>query len=301
VIRIERILAPNPSEYTLEGTNTWIVGADPSFVIDPGPDIASHRTEVARSAGSVAMVLITHDHPDHAPGAAAFARLTGAPIRAFRLPGAEPLGDGRILRAGAVELVALHTPGHTQDHVALHLPVERAIFTGDAVLGRGTSFIDPPDGNLMQYLRSLRRMADLDPRTLYPGHGPTVFDAPAKLVYYLAHRQDRERQVLAALGEMPAATIDDLAQLIYADYPPQVLPLAARSVLAHLEKLESEGRVSRDGTGDGAAWSLQAERACARCGKPIRGRGRICGPCSLTLLQEGRDAPPEPGTDPDED
>ncbi len=165
MLHIVRVLAPNPSPYTLEGTNTWVVSERPRathadegvprasdatvVVIDPGPDDPSHLDEVAQAAGPrVAAVLVTHDHPDHAPGAAAFAGRIGAPLYAFRLSGAEHLRDGQEVTAGALRLTAVHTPGHTSDHMAFHAPGHGALFTGDAVLGRGTSFIDPPDGDL---------------------------------------------------------------------------------------------------------------------------------------------------------
>jgi glyoxylase-like metal-dependent hydrolase (beta-lactamase superfamily II) len=177
MLRIVRVLAPNPSVYTLEGTNTWIVGDDPSIVIDPGPADVGHRDEVARAAGRVAAVLVTHDHEDHAPGAPAFAELVGAPLYAFRLKGADHLRDGqRFATSDQAEVVAEYTPGHSSDHVAFFVPSDGALFTGDAVVGRGTSFVDPPDGDLVQYLRSLRRMQELKPRTIYPGHGPIVVD-----------------------------------------------------------------------------------------------------------------------------
>ncbi|MFN8232350.1 MAG: MBL fold metallo-hydrolase [Actinomycetota bacterium] len=138
MLRVLRILAPNPGAYTLEGTNTWIVGEDPAVVIDPGPDdLPGHLEEVARAAGPIGVVLVTHDHPDHAPGAAAFAAMVGASLYAFRLPGSEHLRDGQVLRAGALSLTAVHTPGHTSDHVVFFEPTTRALFSGDAVLGRG--------------------------------------------------------------------------------------------------------------------------------------------------------------------
>ena len=222
MLRIVRVLAPNPSVYTLEGTNTWIVGEEPSIVIDPGPDDAVHLDEVARAAGRVAAVLVTHDHEDHAPGAPAFAERVGAPLHAFRLKGAEHLRDGqRFVVSGGMEVVAEYTPGHSSDHVAFFVPSEGALFTGDAVVGRGTSFIDPPDGDLAQYLRSLHRMQELNPRVIYPGHGPIVLDARAKLDEYVSHREDRERQVLELLGKGPRTT-SDLVATIYAGYPAEV-------------------------------------------------------------------------------
>lgn len=293
MLRIVRVLAPNPDVYTLEGTNTWIVGDDPCTVIDPGPDIAAHLDEVARAAGRVGAVLVTHDHPDHAPGARRFALRVGAPLRAFRLEGAEHLRDGEELRVGALGWRALHTPGHASDHLVFHLPEEGALFTGDAVLGRGTSFIDPPDGDLVQYLRSLKRMQDLMPRTLYPGHGPVVLRAAEKLQEYVDHRAEREEQVLAALAASHD-TIAEMVRAIYADHPSAVHPLAARSVLAHLLKLRSEGRVERSGTGEDARWTAVIPRSCERCGRPVKGRARYCSSCSLILLQEGATAPAEP-------
>jgi glyoxylase-like metal-dependent hydrolase (beta-lactamase superfamily II) len=286
VLRVLRILAPNPGVYTLEGTNTWIAGADPAVVIDPGPDIPEHLAEVAGAAGRVGAVLVTHDHPDHAPGARAFARMVDAPLHAFRLDGAEHLRDGQVFQVGTLRIVAVHTPGHTPDHVVFHVPAAGALFTGDAVLGRGTSFIDPPQGDLVQYLRSLKRMQELAPRTLYPGHGPVVLRAKEKLQEYVEHRAAREEQVRAALAAEPR-TAAQLVESIYAAYPPEVHALAARSVLAHLLKLQGEGRVERKGNGEDATWSAATPRACERCGKPAKGRARYCGSCSLILLQEG--------------
>jgi glyoxylase-like metal-dependent hydrolase (beta-lactamase superfamily II) len=284
--RIVRVLAPNADVYTLDGTNTWVIGEDPSIVIDPGPKIDTHLEEVAATAGRVAVVLVTHDHPDHAPAAAIFAASAGAPLRAFRLDGAEHLHDGQVLRAGGVALTAVHTPGHTSDHMVYFEPSIGALFSGDTVVGRGTTFIDPPEGDLVQYLRSLERMRGLGASTIYPGHGPVVFDAPAKLAEYVRHRAEREEQVLAALAGGPA-TVAAMVEEIYAEYPPDVRPLAARSVLSHLLKLEGEGRVLRTGRGDDATWSSVQPKTCERCGRrPAMGRTKLCGPCSLAVLQD---------------
>lgn len=283
--RIVRVLAPNASVYTLEGTNTWIVGADPALVVDPGPADREHAREVEAVAGRVAAVLLTHAHEDHAEGAVAFASSVRAPLRAWRFAGAEPIRDGQVFRAGGAELVALHAPGHSSDHVVFHLPDERALFTGDAVVGRGTSFIDPPDGDLAKYLASLERMLALAPRTIYPGHGPIVLDGVAKLREYLAHRAEREAQVLAGLADGPRR-LEELVADIYAEYPPEVHPLAARSVTAHLRKLRSEGRVQAEGRGRAQTWSASSPKACQRCGRPVRGQGTYCASCSLALLQD---------------
>lgn len=285
-MRIVRVLAPNPDVYTLEGTNTYVLGADPAIVIDPGPDDAGHLVEIERVAGTVGAIIVTHQHPDHAPGAAPLAARTGAPLYAFRPPeGGELLRDGQTVRADGVALTAVHTPGHTPDHVALLLEDGPVLFTGDAVLGRGTSVIDPPEGDLAAYLRSLRRMRELAPRTIYPGHGPVVLDGVAKVDEYLAHREERERQVVVALGD-GTGTVADLVDAIYADYPDAVKPLAARSVLAHLLKLEGEGRASHTGHGDDARYAQAEQRACERCGRPVRGRAKLCDRCGVGALQE---------------
>jgi glyoxylase-like metal-dependent hydrolase (beta-lactamase superfamily II) len=289
VLSIVRVLAPNPSVYTLEGTNTWVVGRDPSVVIDPGPDIPSHLDDVERVAGRVSVVLVTHDHEDHAPGASAFAARGRAPLYALRLDGAEHLRDGqRFPASGSAEVVAVATPGHSSDHVAFLVPSEAALFTGDAVVGRGTSFIDPPDGDLAQYLRSLHRMQELHPRTIYPGHGPIVLHARAKLAEYVTHREEREEQVVAAIADGPV-TVGQMVSDIYANYPPEVHELAARSVLSHLLKLENEGRAEHKGSGDDATWRIAEPRTCDRCGRAVRSRARLCGPCSLAVLQDTGD------------
>jgi glyoxylase-like metal-dependent hydrolase (beta-lactamase superfamily II) len=286
MLPILRILAPNPSIYTLEGTNTWVVGRDPSIVIDPGPDDPSHLDEVARAAGPVALVLVTHDHPDHAPGAPPFAGLVAARLHAWRMQGAEPIRDGQVFHAGSTTLTAVHAPGHSGDHVVFHVPAAGAMFTGDVVLGRGTSFIDPPDGDLVKYLRSLGRLQEMRPRVIYPGHGPVVLHAEAKLREYVEHRAEREGQIVAALARGDR-TIADIVEEVYAEYAADVRPLAARSVLAHLIKLENEGRVTREGKGEDARWTASEIRECVRCGRPVVGRGRYCASCSLILLQEG--------------
>ncbi len=286
MLRIVRVLAPNPGLRELEGTNTWILGMSPSIVIDPGPQDEGHLSEVLRSAGPVAAVLLSHDHPDHASGAIAFAAMSGAPVYAARpLPGGERLRDGRVVTANGVAVTAVATPGHAPDHFVFFVASERALFTGDAVLGRGTSVIDPPEGDLVRYLRCLDLMRDLAPRTIYPGHGPVVLEAVAKLDEYIEHRALREEQVLAALGRV-ARSPEEMVPDIYADYPPELHPLAARSMLAHLLKLEAEGRAEKSTKGGVTRFARTEPGACARCGRPVKGRARLCGPCSLAVLQE---------------
>lgn len=245
-----RVLAPNPGPFTLEGTNTWVVGRGERIVIDPGPDDPDHVQAVLEAAGRVGAILLTHRHLDHAPAAERLARLTGAPVYAAS-PGEDDraASDGDRLEAAGVAVEVVATPGHSPDHLVFLERDTGSLFTGDAVLGRGTSVIDPPDGDLSDYLRSLDRMRRLEPRIIYPGHGPVVEGAVRKIEEYLAHRLDRERQVLLALEQGPR-TPADLVPGIYANYPKDLHLAAARSVLAHLLKLEREGRVVRSGQGD---------------------------------------------------
>jgi glyoxylase-like metal-dependent hydrolase (beta-lactamase superfamily II) len=286
MVRVVRVLAPNPGVRELEGTNTYVVGEAPAIVVDPGPEIEGHLREVERTAGRIGAIVLTHDHPDHAPGAIRLAELTGATIHAVRPPaGNARLRDGEIVTSGTAALRSIATPGHSPDHVAFWLQETAALFTGDSVLGRGTSVIDPPEGDLVAYLRSLRRMRELAPRTIYPGHGPIVLLGIAKLDEYLEHRAMRERQILDAVGD-GERSIEDLVATIYAEYPSDVHELAARSVLAHLLKLDAEGRIDSSTKNGVTRYAKVEPRACARCGRPVRGKMRLCGSCSLATLQE---------------
>jgi glyoxylase-like metal-dependent hydrolase (beta-lactamase superfamily II) len=300
MIPVVRILAPNPGPFTLEGTNTWVVGRDPAIVIDPGPDDAGHLLAVIDAAEPVEAILLTHQHPDHAPGAERLAETARAPVYAFRPQGEERrLRDGDLLEAGTVGVRALHTPGHTPDHVTFFVEEEGMLFTGDAVLGRGTSIVDPPEGDMAAYMRSLRRMVELQPRTIYPGHGPVVFDAGGRLEYYQSHRAQREEQVVAAL-EGGRATPEEMVPEIYGeDVSPSMFPAAARSVLAHLLKLEREERVARTVRGGQPRFALVDPKPCERCGRPARPGSRFCRRCALAVLQEGPAAgKPDPTAEP---
>jgi glyoxylase-like metal-dependent hydrolase (beta-lactamase superfamily II) len=233
---IVRVRAPNPSPMTLDGTNTYVVG---SWVVDPGPDDAPHLDAVRAAAGGpIDGVVLTHGHADHAEGA----ERLGAPVW-------KP-GEGD--EAGPFG--ALATPGHSADSVCLLLG--RACFTGDTVLGMGSVFIGPGEGSLAAYLDSLRRLAELDLEVLCPGHGPYVYDPPAKLEEYLAHRLQRERRLKTAL-EAGLEDRDLLLDEVWSEAPAELRPAAALTLEAHLEKLREEGhpqalRVEQpDGQDDG--------------------------------------------------
>lgn len=242
------VTAPNPSPMTLEGTNTYIVGERAPVVIDPGPIVGDHLDIVLAEAGSPSLVLLTHHHVDHAQGAERFAVAAAAPLAAFGRPGNGSIADGARIDAGEGTLVAMHTPGHAADHMCFLLEEEAAVFTGDHVLGFGTSVIAFPDGDMAKYMESLERLHDAAPRRLYPGHGPVVEDPIAVLDYYLRHRREREAEVLAAI-EDGDDSITAMVRRIYAAYDPALYGAAALSVRAHLEKLRLEGVVEeRDGT-----------------------------------------------------
>jgi glyoxylase-like metal-dependent hydrolase (beta-lactamase superfamily II) len=243
------LLAPNPSPMTLDGTNTWVIaepGSSSAVVIDPGPDDEQHLRRVLAEAASgdrrIARILLTHGHLDHSAGAARLAELSGAPIQAAdpagRL-GAEGFADGDVVMAAGSELRVVATPGHSADSVSLLLPADSALFTGDTVLGRGTTVI-AQDGNLADYLRTLGHLRELaetvDLRLLLPGHGPVLADPIGTLDYYLAHRAERLEQVRSALAA-GARTPAEIVAMVYTDVDAAVWPAAEWSVRAQLDYL----------------------------------------------------------------
>lgn len=242
------VLAPNPSLMTLEGTNTYVIGGpgDGAIVLDPGPADDDHLERVRAEAGEVSLVLLTHWHPDHAEGADRLAGMCGAPIAAAAgsRDDAIALGDGeeigQDIGQGRAVLRALATPGHSGDHLCFLLEDEGTLFTGDHILGFGTSVVAPPDGDMEAYVRSLERLRDVDARRMFPGHGPVIDEPAAILEYYIDHRLERERQVMEELARGPV-TVGDLVAAIYSDVDPGLHPAAALTVAAHLAKLEREG------------------------------------------------------------
>ncbi|MGW0735396.1 MBL fold metallo-hydrolase [Streptomyces sp. NPDC002851] len=254
--RASHVLAPNASAMTLDGTNTWIVaepGSELAVVIDPGPLDEGHLRRVIAtveaSGRRVALTLLTHGHPDHAEGAARFAELTGTNVRALdpalRL-GDEGLAAGDVIEVGGVELRVVPTPGHTEDSLCFHLPADRAVLTGDTILGRGTTVVAHPDGRLGDYLDSLRRLRSLTTdegvRTVLPGHGPVLDDAQGAVEYYLAHRANRLAQVETAV-EDGFRTAADVVAHVYADVDRSLWPAAELSVRAQLEYLREHGLI----------------------------------------------------------
>lgn len=246
------VLCPNPSPMTLDGTNTWVLlepGSTEAVVIDPGPLHESHLRAVVAAVtdrgARVAQTILTHGHADHAEGASRFAELTGAPTRAVGR-GHDDLGDGDVLSVGGLELRVVATPGHTSDSLSFALPADHALLTGDTVLGRGTTVVAHPDGELAAYLASLERIAALTGggtvTSILPGHGPVVPDASAMVAFYRRHRAERLEQVRQALADGAAQAPDPVqavVETVYADVPREVWPAARQSVAAQVEYLRA--------------------------------------------------------------
>jgi glyoxylase-like metal-dependent hydrolase (beta-lactamase superfamily II) len=270
---IRRVVAENPSKFTYLGTGTYIVGHGDIVVIDPGPRLASHRDALAEAlAGErVRAILVTHCHSDHSPLAAWLSEETGAPTVAYGPhprpdPAMEPIeapdddaeieestdydfrpdvvaADGDVVvDADGITMTAVHTPGHTSNHTCFTLAEERALFTGDHVMGWSTTVVSPPDGNMAAYVDSLRRVAGRNDAVLWPTHGPPRDDAEAYVTALIDHRAERERGVLEQV-RAGRATIPEMVEVLYAHVRPELHKPAGRSVWAHLEQLVDEGLV----------------------------------------------------------
>jgi glyoxylase-like metal-dependent hydrolase (beta-lactamase superfamily II) len=237
------VLADNPSLMTLEGTNTWLLRAPESescVVVDPGPQDEAHLQAVLAAAGRVEAILLTHGHFDHSQGAAWLADRTGSPVRALdpahRL-GDEGLAEGDVIVAAGVEIRVWATPGHTADSLSFLLD-DSAVLTGDTILGRGTTVVAYPDGDLGDYLASLQRLAQLGDYAVLPGHGPELPAAGTAAAQYLAHREMRLGQVRAALELLgPDADPHAVVEHVYTDVDRALWPAAELSVRAQLAYL----------------------------------------------------------------
>ncbi len=257
---VSRLLAPNPSLMTGPGTNTYIVGARDLIIIDPGPDLPEHVDAILATVrelrGRVVASLVTHAHRDHLPAAYRLRERVGIPIFGhLDVPGVDKaLRDGDEIRVESVLLAALETPGHADAHLCFWCEAEHLLFSGDLIAGTGTVVLGETPGSLTRYRSSLRRLEALGPSTILPGHGPIVPDGLSKIREYLAHRAERDQQILDVLRLGPA-TVGMLVRYLYLDTPTPLHPMAERNVRAHLECLAELHRVRCDGD----TWSLSTE------------------------------------------
>ena len=241
---IRHLTAPNPGPFTLDGTRTYLLGD--SAVLDPGPIIDSHVAAIRAAQPNLRLILITHRHGDHAPAALPLKAATGAQILAPRgvLEDSQVdrrVAGGQVLHIGGIDVEVIATPGHTSEHVC-YLTSDGDLFTGDTILGFGTTAIFPPDGHMGDYLRSLRTLRERNPKRIYPAHGPVREDAVALIDEYIAHRLERERQVLDAHTH-GARTTAEMRQLIYPELAENLHKAAEIQIEAHLIKLREEGRL----------------------------------------------------------
>ncbi|BAI97674.1 MBL fold metallo-hydrolase [Sphingobium sp. TA15] len=271
---VGRVLAPNPSPFTYTGTQTYLVGAEDVAVIDPGPDDPAHLAALIEAIDGrpVMAILCTHTHRDHSPAAAPLGERTGAPVigcapltleddgpradaafdAAYRPD--RVLADGERIGGRGWTLAAVATPGHTSNHLCFALLEEKALFTGDHVMGWSTSIVSPPDGDMAAYMASMQRLLDRTDTVYYPAHGDPV-DNPQRLVRgMMGHRKQREGQILRFLERNGASEIPDMVVEMYKGVDPRLHSAAGRSVLAHL--IDLDGRGIAAATGDGR-WRLR--------------------------------------------
>jgi len=267
---VGRVLGLNPGTMTGPGTNTYLVGRRDPVLIDTGAGLPGYVPLLegylaARGWTRPARVLLTHRHPDHLGGVADLRRRwSGLRVskmlhRDGALPeGIDDLRDGDTIETDGGTLLAVHTPGHASDHLCFYLVEEKALFTGDVVLAGSTTVIPSGDGDLADYMASLRRLQSMDVRRIYPAHGPVIEDGPGRIAEYIEHRLLRERQILEALGD-GLVTIPAMVSRIYADVPEHLHRVAAQSVESHLRKLARERRVREHPTPDAPSrWELLA-------------------------------------------
>lgn len=244
-MKIETLLAPNPGAFTLDGTRSYVL--ERSLVVDPGPSIASHVEAIALLLEHPRAVLLTHRHADHVPAALDLKQRMDIEVWGPAGVGIDldrTLREGDVISAGGSSLTVIETPGHTVEHVC-YLSSEGDLFTGDTVLGEGTTVVLPPDGDMGAYIRSLQRLRSLDARRVWPGHGPMREDVASLLDGYIAHRRERESQIVSVLTS-GARSIRGLREVIYAGLDARLHEAAESQIEAHLIDLEARGVVREE-------------------------------------------------------
>lgn len=255
---VRRLLAPNPGRMTGPGTNTYLLGSNEVAVIDPGPAIPAHLDAIEAAApGTIKSVLVTHTHPDHSPAASELAARTGAMLLGRPPPEGRHqdetfrpdrvLEDGELFETSEFALRAVHTPGHASNHLCYRHEQLNWLFTGDHIMNGSTVVINPPDGNMGDYLRSLARLKSLGLEKLAPGHGGVMDEPLAAVDWLIEHRLAREAKVVSALRAHTGSTTTELVPRVYDDVDSSLHSVAERSLLAHLIKLDEEGRARREG------------------------------------------------------
>jgi glyoxylase-like metal-dependent hydrolase (beta-lactamase superfamily II) len=266
--RIRRVIANNPSPFTFHGTGTYIIGNGDVAIVDPGPVDGAHIDAVlaAVKGERISHVFVTHTHMDHSPGCRLLAEHCDAPKYGYGPHGAGKievgvkveeggdmefspdvvLRDGAIVQGGDWSMEAVFTPGHTSNHLCFQLREERALFTGDHVMGWSTSIISPPDGDMQDYMASLDKLLQRDDQVYWPTHGPSVIEPKAHVRSFIAHRREREQQILACIDK-GLLKIRDMVPPMYADLPEFMYPAAARSVFAAVVYLVTRGELVADG------------------------------------------------------
>ena len=266
--RVRRIVAPNPGLMTGPGTNTYIVGENDLVVVDPGPAEPSHIAAILDCVGeNLKFIACTHTHPDHSPGAALLAEATGAELigrvteddrhQDLTFQPAAQMEDDDCISGAGWTLRAIRTPGHVDNHVCFLLEEEGMVFAGDHIMNGSTVVIVPPGGNMADYIASLRRLLDYDVKVVAPGHGELIPDCRGEVEKLVRHRLMREAKVASALGSAPQS-LDDLVTTVYDDVDPVMHEWAKLSLLAHLIKLEDEGRSLRSTVEGVDRWVLLA-------------------------------------------
>jgi glyoxylase-like metal-dependent hydrolase (beta-lactamase superfamily II) len=251
---VRRIVARNPGSFTGPGTGTFIIGHGHVAIIDPGPSLSGHIQSILHAVRgeTVDHILITHTHPDHWPASSSIQSATGATVHSFTEGlGERRLRDGDVVQGRGWRLEAVHTPGHTSDHLSFALPEEQTLFSGDHVMGWSTSVIIPPDGEMRAYMSSLEKLLARDDRIYLPTHGPAVTDPKTHVRAFIEHRQERRAAILERLrkGE---ASVREIVRAVYTDVSPSLHGAAAMSVQAHLIELVEAGLVACDGSASAA-------------------------------------------------